>query len=481
MEDDATQVTHTGLLLQGRYRLNEPLAKGMVCVVYRGEDETLRRPVAVKAVPPPHIAAYRAALEATTALAHPAAVVVFDVVDHADWLFIVQEYIAGVPLTARLAAGLAVERALHIGVQLSNVLAYAHQHGLIHGDVTPASVLVELDGAVRLNNFALPPDTAYSAHWANAEGTLVRLLGISRGAPTDSAESGTPLADVRAVGVLLWQALAQPVQTGPGSDFRADVPFVVRHLIARAIVRGHAEALTTAEDLAVALQAMATEVEAVQEEEIQPTPSLLISARASVAQNAPWSLEDTASTLAPWEIGGSIAQNAITSPGSASSPRAADAGVARTPIPSGPLRAPSVSGPLWPPAPSSAMRPSIPSTPMRPPSQSGPLSMAGGPSLPSQPRGYTPSSQPLPYRAPSATARLTSPIAWSDEPEVARWAASPSRPSWPARVRSVVGTSGGRASRRRGIDVVPVLLVGLVLFVLFFLIGYLAPLILPIP
>lgn len=465
MEDQSAQTMHTGLRLRERYRLEEPLAKGAVCVVYRGEDETLRRRVAIKAVPPAHAASYRAALVATAALAHPAAVVVFDAVEQDEWLFLIQEYIAGVPLIAQVATGLAVERALNVGMQLCHALAYAHQHGLPHGDVTPAAVLLERDGEVRLNNFALPPDSAYFARWHHAEGTLVRTLDIAREPPAESVELGTPAADVRAVGLLLWQALAQPVQTGLGTDFRADVPFEVRHLLARAIVRGHAEAITTAENLAVALQTLADEVAATQEEELQPTPSLLVSARTTLAQRAPWSLDDTASTMAPWGIGGSTSPDAITAPGSAGAPRSAD-----TPLPV-PARAPVSSGPL---------RAPVESSPMRPVSLSGPLAVVAGQAPPSQPRAYTPPGQPTPYRAGSVTGRLAPPIPWSDDPQVARWAASPSRPSWSAAVRLYIGSVITGVDGRRGIGVLPVLLVGLVLFIVFFLIGYVAPLILPI-
>ena len=117
---------------------------------------------------------------------------------------------------------------------------------------------------------------------------------------------------------------------------------------------------------------------------------------------------------------------------------------------------------------------------MRPVSLSGPLAVVAGQAPSSQPRAYTPPGQPTPYRAGSVTGRLAPPIPWSDDPQVARWAASPSRPSWSAAVRLYIGSVITGVDGRRGIGVLPVLLVGLVLFIVFFLIGYVAPLILPI-
>jgi serine/threonine protein kinase len=450
------EIALTGLRLQERYWLDRPLGRGGLCAVYRGVDEVLNHRVAIKAVPPAQVTAYRAALHLTSTLAHPAAVMVLDAVVHQEWLFLIQEYVDGTSLTKRLESGLSIADALVMALQIASVLAYAHQHQIVHGDLTPAAVLIERDGGIRLNNFALPPDAVYFASLPETEAVLARALSLPVAAPDDGEPAlATPAADIRAVGLLLWQALATAGQSGDRRDFRADVPAEVRQLVARAVVRSHPEQITTTDELVGALQSLNTSFAAMQQEEEQPTPPVLRRAREVAAQDPAWSREDTVITGHPWGVPPPPAL-----PGPISGPRAAhilrdgdEAPPARPASPSGPLRRSAPSGP-----PSGPLRGPVPSGPLRAPRLSGPLPP------------YAPPSQPR-------SSRLTSPIPWSDDPEVARYAANPSgrtgRLGPPkSRPRPRVGLE------RRGFRVLPVVVVGVVLFIACFVAGYVMPLVL---
>jgi serine/threonine protein kinase len=460
-----------GLRLHGRYRLEQPLARGGVCTVYRGVDETLNRRVAVKAVPPEHVEAYRAALHATSALSHPAIVVLWDAVPHEGWLFLIHEYVDGMPLAGKIATGLSQAQALNMALQLSCVLAYAHKHEVRHGDLTPAAVLVERDGAIRLNNFALGPDDAYFVTFAETESMLARGLNGEAHSqelvPSGPGAAGEPdpfADDIRAVGLLLWQTLASASPTGGRRDFRADVPADLRHVVARAVVRSHPERLTTAEEAIAALEELARNVpDVAAEEEEQPTPSAIHAARAAMGWGPAWSTQDTVASGGPW----STAWPPPAAPDPSASPRKTrylgepDGDPPMRPgTPSGPLRAPVPSGPL---------RAPVPSGPLRAPGPSGPLRGYAAPSQPGQ--IHRPTAQPLPYGSPHGTPTSAPAIPWRDEPALARWAASP--PYSP-------GARAGLPRESRRLGVLPVVAIGVVLFIVCFVVGYLMPLIIPL-
>src|SRR5579859_3471363 len=113
-----------GLQLAERYQLDEMVAQGNLCAVYRGQDTVLHRPIAIKAIKPELVTTYRAALQTTSSLSHPAIVETYDAIDYDGWLFLVQEYLHARSLTGYLRAGVPSERAVDLGGQIARVLAY---------------------------------------------------------------------------------------------------------------------------------------------------------------------------------------------------------------------------------------------------------------------------------------------------------------------------------------------------------------------
>ena len=290
-----------GQLLHNRYALDAVLATGAVAVVYRGRDTVLDRPVAVKAVPLAAAAPYREALALTAGLTHPAAIALYDALEDEHHLLLVQELVDGRPLSAYVHSGLPSERALDIGVQIARALDYAHARGIVHGDLTSSAVIVDRRAVVRINNFGLPPDRAHFTRLSRAlEGDApTRLVGAaSTSAPADDgprpdeADEGqweaTPVADVRAAALLLWQVLAEP-QPGQAETrvFRADVPEAVRALVWRAALPAHAEAITNAEALALALDEAATASTRQRPTLPELTPPALQAVRASGSPEPP--------------------------------------------------------------------------------------------------------------------------------------------------------------------------------------------------
>ena len=286
-----------GSTLYNRYKLDGELARGALCVVYRGQDIVLRRSVVVKALPADLAPVYRASLHTTAAFTHPAVVATYDALDQDGWLYLVQEFVPARPLSAYVKSGIPSERTVDLGGQIARALAYAHAHEMIHGDLTPAAVLIDRQAIVRVNNFGLPPDDAYF------KGAVASLGPEAATLPPQSAEG-----DVLACGLLMWQVLSEPVRTAPASgeraggrrDFRQDVPEAVRELVRRCVLREHPRRIVEAETLALEVEALVDELAARRHAVTEQTPPALRVARNAVAREAAWSVDETQSSSRPW-------------------------------------------------------------------------------------------------------------------------------------------------------------------------------------
>ncbi len=149
----------------GQYRIEAPLGRGGMGVVYRGVHEHLGRQVAVKALAPeltqqPEFKdRFFAEAKTQARLQHPNIVGVYDLLEDGGEFFIVMEFVAGEPLDDRLRAsqgsGLDLEPAMEIFSQVLSALDYAHSEGVIHRDIKPSNVLVTEGGRIKLTDFGI--------------------------------------------------------------------------------------------------------------------------------------------------------------------------------------------------------------------------------------------------------------------------------------------------------------------------------------
>jgi serine/threonine-protein kinase len=197
--------------LPSRYRIIEEVGQGGMAVVYRAQDETLRREVAVKVLHP-HLLAEaesRARLQrearAVAKLNHDGILQIFDYSgDDAESSFIVTEFIDGQTLKQFLAhRKLPVpELAALIVLEVGSALAHAHSVGIIHRDVKPENVMVRKDGAIKLMDFGV-------AQVVDLE--RMTVTGQILGSPAYMAPEvldGKTLdfrSDIFSVGVMLYQ------------------------------------------------------------------------------------------------------------------------------------------------------------------------------------------------------------------------------------------------------------------------------------
>jgi tetratricopeptide (TPR) repeat protein len=145
------------------YKIIGKLGAGGMGVVYKAQDLTLDRFVALKVLPP-HLSADESArgrfiheAKAASALEHPNIAAIHGIVESPNGqTFIVMPCYEGTTLSEMLEEGtLSVEEATEIVVQIASGLAKAHEKGMVHRDIKPANVFITDDGHAKVLDFGL--------------------------------------------------------------------------------------------------------------------------------------------------------------------------------------------------------------------------------------------------------------------------------------------------------------------------------------
>ena len=200
----------------GHYRIVEKIGTGGMGDVYRAHDEHLARDVAIKVLPPGTLIDesarkhfHKEAL-ILSKLNHPNVATIHDFDTQQGVDFLVMEYIPGITLRDKVAAGpLPGKEVLRLGVQLAEGLCAAHEHGVIHRDLKPGNLRVTDDGRLKILDFGLaklrlPPTasaTTESRETQSMAGTLPymapeQLLGENIDTRTDIHQAGAALYEM---------------------------------------------------------------------------------------------------------------------------------------------------------------------------------------------------------------------------------------------------------------------------------------------
>ena len=148
----------------GRYDIVSEIGRGAMGVVYRAVDPMLERTVAVKTinmgVDPGEMEHYekRFTIEARAAggLNHPNIVTIHDIGRSGDLAYMAMEFLEGRELKDLIVANeITADRALEIGAQVADGLAYAHEHDVVHRDIKPANIMILRDGRVKITDFGI--------------------------------------------------------------------------------------------------------------------------------------------------------------------------------------------------------------------------------------------------------------------------------------------------------------------------------------
>lgn len=205
-----------GQELAGRYRLDRRLGHGGMGEVWSATDLRLDRAVAIKVMlvdmtgerAGVALAWFRREGKATARLNHPHIAVIHDAGEHDAHPYLVMELIRGPDLRKLLRdapGGLPVEVALEYAVQAAEGLAAAHAAGVIHRDVSPANLLLDQAGRVKVCDFgiaALKDGTKVIGETSTVVGNIAYMAPEQFG-----RQDVTGAADVYALGATLFHLI----------------------------------------------------------------------------------------------------------------------------------------------------------------------------------------------------------------------------------------------------------------------------------
>ena len=278
---DAELRAHVERVLSANYELDREIGRGGMGIVYKAKDRRLKRPVAVKLLPPE--LAFRSEIrsrflkEAETAaqLSHPNIVPIYSVDERDGLVYFVMAFVDGENLAARLHSQgrLDSTESRRILKEVAEALAYAHERGVVHRDIKPDNILLCADdeGRVMVTDFGIAR--------AVSEGSDSRLTatGMAIGTPAYMSPEQSMgerdidgRSDLYALGVVGYQMLAgelpfQATNTPamlmkhlserprPLAQMRADLPANLVQAIERSLAKGRDERWPDAEAFRVAL------------------------------------------------------------------------------------------------------------------------------------------------------------------------------------------------------------------------------------
>jgi serine/threonine-protein kinase len=198
-------------LIDGRYRVIKRLGSGGMADVYLVEDQQLGRRVALKllyrhlAEDVQFVERFRREASSAAGLQHPNIVSIFDRGEWDGTYYIAMEYVEGHTLkeVIRERGPAPPEAAVDVVLQILRAARFAHQRGVVHRDLKPQNVLIDLDGRTKVTDFGIARAGASDmTETGSIMGTAQYLSPEqAQGRPVDAR------SDLYSIGIILYELL----------------------------------------------------------------------------------------------------------------------------------------------------------------------------------------------------------------------------------------------------------------------------------
>jgi len=197
-----------------RYRIIRLIAEGGMGEVYLGEDEQLKRKVAIKLVKghatKDILRRFQSEGQILANLRHPNIAQLYEAGAAADGLpFFVMEYVDGKPINDFIGdEGLSLNERLKLFRTVCSAVTHAHQNLIIHRDIKPGNILVTDAGEPKLLDFGIAKLLQDGTGETDATATMFRAMTPQYASPEQiKGESIATTSDVYSLGVLLYELL----------------------------------------------------------------------------------------------------------------------------------------------------------------------------------------------------------------------------------------------------------------------------------
>jgi beta-lactam-binding protein with PASTA domain/tRNA A-37 threonylcarbamoyl transferase component Bud32 len=283
-------------LIDGRYRVIKRLGSGGMADVYLVEDQQLGRRVALKllyrhlAEDVQFVERFRREASSAAGLQHPHIVSIFDRGEWNGTYYIAMEYVEGHTLkeVVRERGPAPPEAASDIVLQILRAARFAHQRGVVHRDLKPQNVLIDLDGRVQVTDFGIARAGASDmTETGSIMGTAQYLSPEqAQGRPVDAR------SDLYSIGIILYELLTgrvpfdaeSPVSVAlkqvseapiPPRELDPSLPPALEGVVLHALEKDPARRFQNADEFIEALHAARLSPEAVVVEEAPPIEEIL--------------------------------------------------------------------------------------------------------------------------------------------------------------------------------------------------------------
>jgi serine/threonine protein kinase len=266
----------------GRYQILEQLGEGGMATVYKAYDTRLERFVAIKVIRTDQFAPsmldemlkrFEREAKALAKLSHPNIVHVHDYGEFEGAPYLVMEFLPSGTLKPAPGTPMPWQQAFRFILPITQALAYAHEHNIIHRDIKPGNILLTENGLPMLSDFGIAKILG-SNEAATLTGTGTSIGTPEYMAPEQWTGQSSPQSDIYSLGVVLYELVTgkKPYTADtpigvmlkqvkdplpPPSQYVPDLPEGVENVLLRALEKRPEDRYQSMSEFATALDSLA--------------------------------------------------------------------------------------------------------------------------------------------------------------------------------------------------------------------------------